>query len=81
MKHLLTGVAVVAALAFSAPVWAQPASPSGGNPMGMGAFVLLHDLRQKGCRQIEPIVVGRAARDDRRGIGDQFANDPDRLGR
>jgi len=34
MKHLLTGVAVVAALAFSAPTWAQP-SPSGGNPMGM----------------------------------------------
>jgi hypothetical protein len=34
MKHLLTGVAVVAALAFSAPVWAQPASPSGGNSMG-----------------------------------------------
>jgi hypothetical protein len=35
MKHLLTGVAVVAALAFAAPVWAQPVSPSGGNPMGM----------------------------------------------
>src|SRR6266446_3579776 len=35
MKHLLTGVAVVAALAFSAPVWAQPANPSGGNAMGM----------------------------------------------
>jgi hypothetical protein len=35
MKHLLTGVVVVAALAFSAPSWAQPASPSGGNPMGM----------------------------------------------
>jgi len=35
MKHLLTGVAIVAALAFSAPVGAQPASPSGGNPMGM----------------------------------------------
>src|SRR5690242_17810906 len=35
MKHLLTGVAVVAALAFSAPVGAQPASPSGGNAMGM----------------------------------------------
>ncbi len=34
MKHLLTGVAVVAALAFSAPVWAQTASPSGGNPVG-----------------------------------------------
>ena len=35
MKHLLTSVAVVAALAFSAPVWAQPANPSGGNAMGM----------------------------------------------
>jgi hypothetical protein len=35
MKHVPTGVAVVAALAFSAPAWAQPASPSGGNPMGM----------------------------------------------
>jgi len=35
MKHrLLTGVAVVAALAFSAPVWAQSANPSGGNSMG-----------------------------------------------
>jgi len=35
MKHLLTGVAVVAALAVSAPVWAQSANPSGGNSMGM----------------------------------------------
>jgi len=35
MKHLLTGVAVVAALAFAAPVWAQPANPSGGNAMGL----------------------------------------------
>ena len=35
MKHLLTGVAVVAALAFSAPSWAQQANPSGGNSMGM----------------------------------------------
>jgi hypothetical protein len=34
MKHLLTGVAVVAALAFSAPVWAQQANPAGGNSMG-----------------------------------------------
>jgi len=34
-KHLLNGVAVIAALAFAAPVWAQPASPSGGNSMGM----------------------------------------------
>jgi hypothetical protein len=33
MKHLLTGVAVVAALAIAAPVWAQ--NPSGGNGMGM----------------------------------------------
>jgi hypothetical protein len=35
IKHLVNGVAVIAALAFSAPVWAQPASPSGGNSMGM----------------------------------------------
>jgi hypothetical protein len=35
MKHVLTGVAVVVTLAFSAPAWAQAASPSGGNPMGM----------------------------------------------
>lgn len=35
MKHLLTGVAVVAALAFSAPVSAQPANPSGGNAVGL----------------------------------------------
>jgi hypothetical protein len=33
-KHLLGGVAVIAALALSAPVWAQPANPSGGNSMG-----------------------------------------------
>jgi hypothetical protein len=32
--HFMTGVAVVAALAFSAPVWAQTASPSGGNSVG-----------------------------------------------
>ncbi len=30
MKHLLTGVAVAAALAIAAPVWAQ--NPSGGSP-------------------------------------------------
>jgi hypothetical protein len=29
MKYLLTSVAVAAALTVSAPVWAQPASPSG----------------------------------------------------
>jgi hypothetical protein len=33
MKHLLTGVAVAAALAITAPLWAQ--NPSGGNGMGM----------------------------------------------
>lgn len=33
MKHLLTGVAMAAALAFAAPASAQ--NPSGGNPMGM----------------------------------------------
>ena len=35
MKHLLTGVAVIAALTFSAPVWAQQPNPSGGNSVGM----------------------------------------------
>ncbi len=35
MKRLVSGVAVTAALAFSAPVWAQAPSPSGGNAMGM----------------------------------------------
>lgn len=35
MKHLLTGVAVVAVLAFAAPVGAQPPNPSGGNAVGM----------------------------------------------
>jgi ABC-type nickel/cobalt efflux system permease component RcnA len=34
-KHVLTGVAVIAALALSAPVWAQSANPSGGNAMGL----------------------------------------------
>jgi len=34
-KYLLNGVAVIAALAFSSPVLAQPANPSGGNSMGM----------------------------------------------
>ena len=34
-KHLLSGVAGIAALALSAPAWAQPANPSGGNSMGM----------------------------------------------
>jgi hypothetical protein len=34
-KHLLGGVAVIAALALSAPVWAQPANPSGGNALGL----------------------------------------------
>jgi hypothetical protein len=33
--HLLTGVALAAALAFSAPLGAQPANPPGGNAMGM----------------------------------------------
>ena len=34
-KHPLSGLAVIAALALSAPAWAQPANPSGGNSMGM----------------------------------------------
>lgn len=35
MRYLLTGVAVIAALAFAPPVGAQPANPAGGNAMGM----------------------------------------------
>jgi hypothetical protein len=35
MKHLLTGVAVIAALAFATPVWAQYDNPSGGNSVGL----------------------------------------------
>jgi hypothetical protein len=35
MKHLLTGVAVVAALAIAAPAWAQAPNPSGGNALGL----------------------------------------------
>jgi hypothetical protein len=34
-KHLLSGVAVIAALALSAPAWAQSANPSGGNALGL----------------------------------------------
>jgi hypothetical protein len=34
-KHLLGAVAVIAALALSAPAWAQPANPSGGNALGV----------------------------------------------
>jgi hypothetical protein len=33
MKHLLSGVAIAAALAVAAPVWAQ--NPSGGNALGV----------------------------------------------
>lgn len=33
MKHLLSGVAVAAALVIAVPVWAQN-NPSGGNPVG-----------------------------------------------
>jgi len=34
-KHLLNRVAVITALALSAPVWAQPANPSGGTAVGL----------------------------------------------
>jgi hypothetical protein len=34
MRHILSGVAVVAAIVFSTPSWAQPTSP-GGNAVGM----------------------------------------------
>ena len=34
-RHLLNGVALIAVLALSAPAWAQPANPSGGNALGI----------------------------------------------
>jgi hypothetical protein len=39
MKHLLTGVAIVAALAFAAPVWAQRTGPGPGATTGTGPGV------------------------------------------
>jgi hypothetical protein len=39
MKHLLTGVAIVAALAFAAPVWAQRTGPGVGAATGTGPGV------------------------------------------
>ena len=35
MKHLVSSIAITAALVIAAPVWAQNANPSGGNGMGM----------------------------------------------
>src|SRR6516165_3540909 len=40
MKHLFTGVAIVAALAFAAPVWAQRTGPGAGATTGTGPGVL-----------------------------------------
>src|SRR5208282_6370473 len=39
MKHLLSGVAIVAALAFAAPVWAQRTGPGATAPTGTGPAV------------------------------------------
>src|SRR5437588_12265439 len=50
-------------------------------PAEPGALVLFDDLRQKGWREIGPIVVCRAARDHRGGVGDQLADAFDRLRR
>jgi len=50
-------------------------------PAEPGALVFFDDLRHKRWRQIGPVVVCRAARDDGRGIGDQVADDLDRLRR
>jgi hypothetical protein len=40
MKHLLTGVAIVAAFTFAAPVWAQRTGPGAGATTGTGPGVL-----------------------------------------
>jgi hypothetical protein len=39
MKHLLSGVAIVAALTFAAPVWAQREGPGATAPTGTGPAV------------------------------------------
>ena len=39
MKYLLSGVAIVAALAFAAPVWAQRQGPGADAPTGTGPAV------------------------------------------
>src|SRR5271155_4724641 len=49
-------------------------------PAEPGALVLAYDLLQKRRREVGPIVVCRAARDHRGGVGDQLADDFDRLG-
>jgi len=59
-KHLLGGVAVIAALALSAPAWAQPANPSGGNavgvpgpnPGGPGLTAVQHGRSSSGARPL-----------------------------
>src|SRR5205085_9541011 len=69
----------------------QPAGPKGARhvvqylgvellPAEPGALVLAYDLLQKRRREVGPIVVCRAARDHRGGVGDQLADDLDRLG-
>src|SRR6202011_4778974 len=50
-------------------------------PTEPGALVLAYDLMQKRRREVGPIVVCRAARDHRGGVGDQLADDFDRLRR
>src|ERR1700739_4698411 len=50
-------------------------------PAEPGALVFLDDLLQKRRREAGPIVVCRAARDHRGGVGDQLADDFDRLRR
>ena len=58
-KHLLSGVAVIAALALSAPAWAQPANPSGGNrgyagsqPRWAGSDAEQHGRSSSGARPL-----------------------------
>src|SRR5207248_5293757 len=49
-------------------------------PAEPGALVLAYGLLQKRRREVGPIVVCRAARNHRGGVGDQLADDFDRLG-
>jgi len=62
MKHLLTGVAMTAALAIAAPIWAQPANPSSGGQTPYST----------GAPSQEPAPSGRMSTGGRRTSGERI---------
>src|SRR6516225_2416164 len=59
MKHLLTGAAVVAALAFSAPVGRQLDGYAGSQPRWAGSDAVQHGRASSGGRPDGPDAYGR----------------------